>query len=86
MPLPHVTDPATCLPACLPVEQSLKSPQKPKMGDDDMAAVINDGLELYARELQQVRVWSVCKNVWGSDQAGVREKCAGGCAGIGPAG
>ena len=29
---------------------------KPKLGEgDDMAAVINDGLELYARELQQVR-------------------------------
>ena len=45
-------------PPCLAVfpAQSLTSPQKPKaVGEgDDMAAVINDGLELYARELQQV--------------------------------
>ena len=40
-----------------PFLQSLTSPQKLKaVGEgDDMAAVINDGLELYARELQQVR-------------------------------
>ncbi|KAI7844978.1 hypothetical protein COHA_001344 [Chlorella ohadii] len=36
------------------VKPSLRSPQKPKLGDDDMAAVINDGLELYAQELQKI--------------------------------
>lgn len=38
--------------------QSLKSPQKPQLGggegEEGLAAVIHDGLELYARELQQI--------------------------------
>lgn len=37
------------------VKPSQRSPLKPKMDEgDDMAAVINDGLELYARQLQQI--------------------------------
>lgn len=44
-PGPHHPPP----PLALHLPQSLKSPQKPKLGDDDMAAVINDGLELYAQ-------------------------------------
>ena len=43
-------------PSCCTCPQSLKSPQKPKLGDDDMAAVINDGLELYA-QVGAARSW-----------------------------
>jgi hypothetical protein len=60
LPFVHCCCPHCCSllppsPNSSPCLQSLTSPQKPRMGDgDDMAAVINDGLELYARELQQI--------------------------------
>lgn len=67
-----------------PLPQSQRSPLKPKMDEgDDMAAVINDGLELYARQLQQVGAAAGDSTASHAQLASMRRRQAHASAGAG---